>query len=355
MTALRQMSSEDEAADEDAAAWCNDLLFADESDDSDEIQWPAGSREAAAAERVLDAAEASDERRRRRCEQADSADDQQRSAGEVQRSVRAAVLHEEQYWQQSDEGAALFEEVGHAAGDSADGGDDDGGAVPNAYDSGLWPAFVGSGFLRPSLVAGWPATLVFGLLRGGLTDGLVPLPARIAAASGHYSVSDTFEAAQLPLVVACFGSAGLRKMPKNPRGARWTVRWTASPAPGAEGRSSLYGQLRHGQRYNHFIGSHELGWKHLLHDNIERRETTSNHHHTFISPDIRLIDCLRFQRSRGAGRRTRHASRAAGSSPNRRSVSPHGSRWANATPRTPGAPRRPTRQIPMPAGASHCG
>ena len=36
-------------------------------------------------------------------------------------------------------------------------------------------------------------------------------------------------------------------------------------------RWSVYGQLGAGQYYNHFPGSHELGHKHRLHDNLERR------------------------------------------------------------------------------------
>lgn len=102
----------------------------------------------------------------------------------------------------------------------------------NPYDSGQWPKFVGKRFMRPAgmMIVGGPPTLVFGVLAGAeLAEGLLPVPKNTDLT--HYAIVDPFDPKQLPVVEAVLGSAGLRKLPRVPRGARWCIRWSAGVAP----------------------------------------------------------------------------------------------------------------------------
>jgi hypothetical protein len=186
-------------------------------------------------------------------------------------AVRAAQLEAESSASSDDDEVQMF-----ASASAPQDGTQGPVAKPsgNTYDAGQWPNFVDKAFMRPSSVAGCPPTLVFGLRDGAeLSEGLLPVPARSGrgAATTYYTVVEPFEPVQLPLLTASFGSAGVRMLPKVPRGARWSIRWSAGVAPTRPGmeRWSVYGQLGQGQYYNHFPGSHELGHKHLLHDNFE--------------------------------------------------------------------------------------
>ena len=79
-----------------------------------------------------------------------------------------------------------------------------------------------------------------------------------AAAREPVAIVEPFDPAQLPIVEAVFGSGGLRKFPRVPRGATWCIRWSATVASIPKvgmARWSVYGQLGMGQYYNHYPGT----------------------------------------------------------------------------------------------------